>query len=171
MRRWTWIWLSVALCAPEALAAQGDSVSRRHSAALQDVQRATFRRATVHYGKWLTTGAAVAFTVMASKEHRASRRDWKQLLQICRSADSACVLSPDGRYQMYEAEFLYQRSLYYDRRASHRMLGAQASLVVTAALFILDLRPGDGPENIPFSPLKVAVEPTGAALVGLRLTF
>ncbi len=128
----------------------------------------------VHYGKWLTAGAAVAFTVMAAHEHSYSRRDWNDLMAMCRSADDACARGSDGQYIRFEAEALYQRSLYYDRRANRRLLGAQASLLVTAALFILDLRGrNDEPDNIPFAPLRITVEPMrgGAALVGLRLTF
>jgi hypothetical protein len=128
----------------------------------------------VHYGKWLTAGSAVAFTVLAAHEHRRSRREWDDLLTLCRSAMDACVLGGDGRYVRSDAERLYARSLYYDARANRRLLGAQASLLVTAALFILDLRGrDDGPDNIPFSPFKVTgkLGRDGAALVGLRLTF
>jgi hypothetical protein len=72
-----------------------------------------------------------------------------------------------------DAEALYQRSLYYDRRANRRLLGAQGSLLVTAALFILDLRGrNDGPDNIPFSPFRVTAEPTrNGAAVGVQLRF
>jgi hypothetical protein len=127
----------------------------------------------VHYGKWLTAGAAVAFTVMAAREHDYSRRAWDDLLTICRSADDACARRGDGRYVRSDAELLYQRSLYYDGRANRRLLGAQASLLVTAALFILDLRGrNDEPDNIPYSPLRVSLEPrTGAAQVGMRFRF
>ena len=131
-------------------------------------------RTAVHYGKWLTAGAAVAFTVMGAHEHSYSRHDWDRLLVICRSADDACERATDGRYLGSDAEFFYQRSLYYDRRANRRLLGAQGTLLVTAALFILDLRGrNDEPDNIPFRPLRVTVEQTrdGAALVGLRLAF
>jgi hypothetical protein len=139
---------------------------------LQDVQRATWRRATVHYGKWLTASSAVAFTVMAAQEHHTSARAWDGLLTMCRSSGNACTLAPDGRYQAVPAESLYQRSLHFDRRARHRLLGAQASLLVTAALFLLDLRPGDGPDNIPFAPLRVTASPTEGRLhVGMRFAF
>jgi hypothetical protein len=135
--------------------------------------RLSWRHGAVHYGKWLTAGAAVAFTAMAAHEHSHSRRNWDDLLAMCRSADDACVRGGDGRYVRSEAELLYQRSLYYDRRANRRLLGAQASLLVTAALFIIDLRGrNDEPDNIPFSPLRVTVEPTrDGALVGLRIAF
>lgn len=135
--------------------------------------RPTWREPAVHYGKWLTAGATVAFTFMAAREHRSSRRDWDALLAICRSARDACVLGPDGRYLRSDAELFYQSSRVFDRRANRRILGAQASLLVTAALFILDLHPGrEGPDNIPFAPLRVTVEPSGdGALLGVRLTF
>ena len=160
MMRSTWIVASVLVaCAPQLQA--------------QEQHVPTFRRTAVHYGKWLTAGAAVAFTAMAVHEHRFSRSDWDDLLTICRSADNACARGGDGRYVRADAEFLYERSTYYDRRANRRLLGAQASLLVTAALFIIDLSGrNDEPDNIPFSPLRVTVEPTrdGAAL-GMRIAF
>lgn len=135
--------------------------------------RPTWREPAVHYGKWLTAGATVAFTFMAAREHRFSRRDWDALLTICHSAQDACALGADGRYLRSDAELFYQSSQMFDRRANRRILGAQASLLVTAALFILDLHPGrDGPDNIPFSPLRVTAEPTGdGARLGLQLRF
>jgi len=135
---------------------------------------ASLRDGAVHYGKWLTAGAAVAFTVMAAHEHSYSRRHWDDMLTLCRSADAACARGSDDRYLSPQAELLYQHSMYYDRRANRRLLGAQASLLVTAALFIIDLSGrNDEPDNIPFRPLWVTLEPSrdGAALVGLRLTF
>lgn len=158
MNRGMWIRLAVAICAAGPVAAQ---------------EHATWPRATVHYGKWLTAGTAVAFTAMAAREHERSRRDWDALLAICRSADDACLLGPDGRYLRGDAEARYRRSLYYDARANRRLLGAQATLLVTAALFILDLRSGGGePENIPLAPVKVTLQPTGdGAAIGMRIAF
>jgi hypothetical protein len=129
-------------------------------------------RAAVHYGKWLTAASTAAFTLFAAQEHRRSRRDWDALLVICRSAEDACATGTDGRYLRADAEQLYQRSRAFDRRANRRLLGAQASLLATAALFLLDLRPGEGPENIPFSPIEVMVTPRGGgAELGMRIAF
>jgi hypothetical protein len=148
-----------AALAPPALAQAPRPPSSRHGAE--------------HYGKWLAAGAAVAFTVMAAHEHSRSRADWDDLLALCRSTSDACLRGSDGRYMRTDAEALYQRSLYYDRRANRRLLGAQGSLLVTAALFILDLRGrNDGPDNIPFSPFRVTAEPTrNGAAVGVQLRF
>ena len=142
--------------------------------AAQAPQRAQpgWQKPAVHYGKWLTAAGAIAFTVFAEREHRNSRRDWNALLAICRSAETACNLGADGRYLRSDAELLYERSLYYDRRANRRLVGAQLSLLATATLFILDLRGGkDGPDNIPFHG-RVTVEPTTDGVrAGLRLPF
>lgn len=178
MMRSTWILTTSLFCVATPVLAQGNGAARRHDGmshetTVQGVQRDTWRRGVVHYGKWVTAGATVAFTIFAQREHRQSRRDWDALLTICRSAQDACELGPDGRYLRNDAELLYQRSRYYDRRANHRLLGAQASLLATAALFILDLHPGrEGPDNIPFSPFRVTVEPTrDGAQVGMRVAF
>ena len=135
--------------------------------------RRTWREPAINYGKWLTAGATAAFTVLAAREHRSSRRVWDALLAICRSAQGACTLGPDGRYLRSDAEILYERSQTFDRRANRRLLGAQASLLVTATLFILDLHPGrEGPDNIPFSPLRVSISPTAdGAAVEMRIAF
>ena len=158
MNRAMWMWLAVAICVPGPLTAQ---------------ERATPRPAVVRYGKWLTAGGAVAFTIMAAREHRYSRGEWDALLAICRSGEDACLLGPDGRYLRGDAEARYRRSLYYDARANRRLLGAQATLLVTAALFILDLRSSRGePENIPFAPVRVTASPADARVeVGLRFAF
>jgi hypothetical protein len=178
MMRLAWCLVAATCGVPGLLSAQDDGVGRRYDATLyatnaQDVQRTTSRRTTVHYGKWLTAGAVVTFTLMAAHEHRFSRRDWDALLAICRSADDACARGSDGRYVRTDAELAYQHSVFYDRRANRRLLGAQASLLVTAALFILDLRRGDDePENIPFAPVRVTASPTlDGAAVGLRIAF
>lgn len=143
-----------------------------HASAWRNVQRTTWRQDVVHYGKWLAAGGVAAFTALAAGEHHKSSREWDALLAICRSADDACTLGADGRYQRADAEQLYQRSRAYDRRANKRLLGAQASLLLTAALFILDLRPEEGPENIPYSPLEVTASPAGdGAQVGVRIAF
>jgi hypothetical protein len=134
-------------------------------------QRASFQRTLVHNGKWLTAASVAAFSVAAASEHRRSRREWDQLLTICRSDASACEVGSDGRYQRADAEALYQRSRAYDRRANRWLVGAQLSLIATTALFIIDLHPGEGPENIPF-PSEIRVGSVGGGTgVEMRLAF
>ena len=182
MMRSTWIVATLLVGVLPTLGAQSDqAISRQPSAVgtdsrwlLADGQRrgSSFTGIAIHYGKWLTAGATAAFTVLASNEHQKSRRQWNALLDICRSADDACQIGSDGRYARGDAEALYQSSRMFDRRANHRLLGAQVSLLATAALFLLDRHPGSGPDNIPFSPMRVTVEPTSdGAAVGMRIAF
>ena len=113
------------------------------SAPAQDtLPQRSFTRGLVHYGKWATGAATVAFTVMAAHEHARSNQ----------ASDA-------------------QQSAYHDRRARARILAAQTSLLATAALVLLDLRhqPG-GPGNKPLAPLEVAPTPGGARLC-LRLAL
>lgn len=178
MNRSTWILAALLVALVPTLEAQAQSafsylpsaVSEADSRRLTADSRAV--RGAVHYGKWLTAAGTATFTLMAAREHRFSRREWDALLDICRSADEACATGPDGRYLRADAEQRYQNSRAFDKKANRRLLGAQVSLLVTAALFILDLRPGAGPENIPFAPVRVTVEPTGdGAAAGVRIAF
>ena len=142
------------------------------SAAVKTPPRNAWGRDAAHLGKWVTAAGTAALTLLGAEQHRLSRRDWNALLTICRSAQDACALGPDGRYVRSDAELLYQRSRAFDRRANRRLLGAQASLLATTALFIIDLHPGEGPDNIPFAPMRVGLTPTGdGAAVGVRLGF
>ena len=126
-----------------------------------DVPRASFQRTAVHSGKWLTALTSAALIMFAQREHAHSTRDWHALLDICRSAPDACAVGSDGRYLRPDAEQLYQRSRAFDRRANRWLFGAQAGLLATTALFIIDLHPGAGPDNIPYPPVRV----------GMRIAF
>ncbi len=130
-------------------------------------------RSLVHYGKWATAAAALAFSVMAAREHTNSDRVFDQLFGICRANNSDCLLGPDGRYQNPVAEQLYQASLAFDRRARTRLLAGQAGLLITAGLFLADLRhKTSGPGNIPFNPLELSVdERSSSARLGIRVAF
>ncbi len=142
----------------QAICRQSSVVCTENRRLTTDDQRASFQRAVVHNGKWLTAATVAALIVFAQHEHSQSRREWSALLDICRSAQDACALGPDGRYVRSDAEQLYQRSRAFDRRANRWLLGAQAGLLATTALFIIDQHPGEGPENIPFpSALQVGV--------------
>jgi len=131
----------------------------------------TFRGTLVHYGKWLTAAGAVALTYSAAQEHQQSRREWNSLLAICRSARDACALGPNGTYLRGDAESLYQISRQHDKKANQWLFAAQAALFTTTALFIIDLHPGQGPDNIPYpSEIRLGGVGTGTG-VEMRLAF
>jgi len=144
---------------------------QRSTAAYQEHQRRSILNTFVHYGKWLTAAMAVGATAMAQNQHQRSRKDWDALLEICRTAADACLTGPDGKYLRADAEALYQRSRNYDLTANRYLVAAQLSLVTTTALFIIDLNPGDGPENIPYpAQLRLGTVGSGAGLE-MRVAF
>ena len=163
---------AITLCALLCLASTAPALG-------QDVKpeprpRWSWTRPVVHYGKWLTAAAAAGMTYLAAREHNRSADSWNNLLTICRLDNADCTIGLDGRYVNPIAEANYQQSLYYDGRARKRLVAGQVALVVTAAMFIADLRGGrNGPPNIPFDPNKLLVEPTsnGGARLGLRLSL
>lgn len=130
-------------------------------------------RGAVHYGKWATAAVALGFTVLAARENQHADDSWQQLRELCRADNSACRQRPDGQYVNSTTELLYQKTLYYDRRARRRLIVGQVSLLTTAALFILDLRyQRRGPPNIPFNGLELLAQPAGTgAHLGIRVPF
>ena len=97
-------------------------------------------RPVVRYGKWLTAATAAGMTYLAAREHSRSADSWNSLLGICRTNNADCAIGLDGRYVNPIAEANYQQSLYYDARARRRLVAGQVALVISAAMFIADLR-------------------------------
>ena len=175
MRRTACLLSGFALLTAMCLSAQArDSVPRpTFHVASRSRGTGNVGRATVHWGKWLAAGSAVAFSVMGAHEHSRSNGEFSQLLTLCRANNDDCLLGTDGTYLNPAAEQLYQTSIHFEGRARLRLLAGQATLLVAAGLFIADLtHQASGPENKPFAPLKVGLDRrTGGALVGVRLTF
>jgi hypothetical protein len=131
----------------------------------------SWKGAAVHYGKWALAAGAIGFTILAQREHNRSQRLWTQLLDICRKNNQDCALDDSGRYVNYQAELLYDESIYYDHRARHRLVAGQLSLLGAAAMFIADRSSrGEKPDNIPLHGLAVAPSRDGV-LVGMRIAF
>ena len=176
MRRCTIVFAFCVGVAAAPLSAQRIAVpqyamAERATTATMAGSQATFRGTLVHYGKWFTAAGAAYLTYLAAHEHQQSRREWSSLLTICRSSRDACAVGPNGTYVRGDAEALYQLSRQHDHRANEWLFAAQAAVFATTALFIIDLHPGQGPDNIPYpSELRVGALPSGTG-VELRLAF
>lgn len=118
--------------------------------------------------KWTLLVTSVGVGLWAWNESRQADDDFDALRRQCTLDPDACVVQ-DGRYANAGAEALYDRANAGDRRARVGLLAGQATLLGSAAFFIVDLRHGGPPENIPYDPDA----PRGRARmqVGVRLPF
>ena len=117
--------------------------------------------------KWTLLAASVTMGLWAYRESNRADDAYAELRRLCEADQSRCTLA-NGAYPDAQAEALYEASNTGDRRARVALLAGQATLLGSAAFFIVDLRHGGPPENIPYDPPAR----TGAAArlrVGLRL--
>lgn len=123
----------------------------------------------VKYGKWAVLAGSVGLNYLALRSHNRADDAFNALKAVCIDR-SRCDLGPDGSYLDPESENLYQSSLRYDRIARGWLLGGEAALAGSAALFVWELtRPKGRPGNIPFEP-EVRSMRWGTGL-GLRVPF
>ena len=122
------------------------------------------------YGKWALAAGSLALNYLAAKDHDRADNVFDSLEQSCFLEHSLCDVGPNGRYSNPEIEGLYQQSLHYDRRARRLLVGGEAALLGSAAIFVWELtRHTSKPDNIPFEPeVRSLRQATG---LGLRLRF
>jgi hypothetical protein len=152
--------IGLVLALPLAVAAQAPLAPSTSAVVLQarPVQDPTPRGRpfvvdVAHWGKWATLGATIGFQVGSTTEQRRADRLQDELRDRCVNDPPACtVTQPDGAYLNADTESLYQRGVDADRAARRYMLLGQLSLLTSVALFVIDLRHGDGagPDNVPF---------------------
>ncbi len=135
--------LLAALCALATPARAQDRAAPRRPSAL------------VHYGKWAALGLAAGFTYLGATTHDRADRDYGDLLAYCRDS-GPCPIGADGRYTNATAEDLYIRVRDGDRKARAWLIGGQVALLTGAAFFIVELKHGREPRNIPFAPYVAA---------------
>jgi hypothetical protein len=123
----------------------------------------------VKYGKWAVLAGSVGMNYLALRAHNRADDAFNALKSLCVDR-TRCDLGPDGSYLDPVSENLYQNSLRDDRIARGWLLGGEAALAGSAALFVWELtRPKGRPGNIPFEP-EVRSMRWGTGL-GLRVPF
>ena len=103
----------------------------------------------IRVAKWALLGVAAGFGTYALTHSDRADRAYGDLRALCSEEPNACEID-GGRYMGARAESLYRGSVREDRRAQVGILGGQLALLGSVALFVVDLRNGRGPENIPF---------------------
>jgi hypothetical protein len=117
--------------------------------------------------KWTLLAASAGLGLWAYRESNRADDDYERLRSLCLSEPARCTLS-SGRYADDGAESLYRSSNAGDRRARLGLLAGEATLLGSAAFFIVDLRHGGPPDNIPYHPPAAA----GARFrAGLRIAL
>ncbi len=130
----------------------------------------------VKWGKWVTLGAAIGFTVAGVVQHNHAQDQWNQLLARCNVDNAKCILGADGQYVDKETETLYEHTVYYDHLARHRIVIGQVNLLASVGMFVLEFKRRQmAPPNIPLHGLDLLIEPArgkdGSARFGLTLPF
>jgi hypothetical protein len=125
----------------------------------------------VKYGKWVVLAGSIGMHYLALQAHNQAEETFDVLESSCGVDQQRCNLGPTGTYTDPEIENLYQITLQYDSRARLWLVGGEAALAGTAALFVWELtRPKGRPDNIPFEPEVRSLRAGGTGL-GLRLAF
>jgi hypothetical protein len=125
--------------------------------------------------KWTLLAVSAGAGLWAWNESRQADQAYAELRRLCRDDAPACTLNA-GRYADPRAEALYDRSTAGDARARVGLLAGQLTLFGSVAFFIVDLRHGGQPDNIPYDPPAAAppgLGPSGGARLraGVRLAL
>jgi hypothetical protein len=119
--------------------------------------------------KWTLLATAVAFGVWSLGETRQADADFDALRVLCERDAASCAVAESGGYANVEAERLYDATRRHDRLARIGIFAGQSAALGSATFFIVDLRHGGSPDDIPYDPSRRAAR--GPTLrVGLRLT-
>ena len=148
--------LIVFVTAIPSLEAQGPVVARKTTVRGHDWTM-------VRVAKWALLGGAVGLGAYALQNSRVAEHAYAQLRERCAVDGDRCVVE-NGHYTDPTTEALFTRSTSADRRAQVGIYGGQVAALGSVALFIYDLRNGQGPSDIPY-PSKRSMG------FGARLSF
>lgn len=137
-----------------------------------------FGHAVIHWGKWVTLGAAVGLTFAALIQHDHAQEQWNQLTARCDpnigGEPALCSLDANGVYRDNTSETLYEHTVYYDHLARRRIVIGEVSLLASVGMFVMEFKRRQmAPPNIPLHGFDVLIEPTaeGGARLGFSLPF
>ena len=118
--------------------------------------------------KWSMVGASVGAALYGLSNNQRADDAYEGLEQMCQADLVRCAArTPAGAYSdpVLESEFQEIRRL--DRRARTGLLVGQAAVASAVVLFILDLRNGRPPPNIPYDSRAPRIEAARAGGVAL----
>lgn len=121
--------------------------------------------------KWVLLGAAIGMGAYSISHSRAARRSYDALRRTCATDPDRCTIVGND-YADPAMEQRFRAISHDDRRAQVGIIGGQLSLLVSATLFILDLRHGRGPGDIPYPQgASSALCASSQSVAALRVPF
>ena len=130
-------------------------------ATAQQVPDTTVRSARnplIRVGKWLTLGLAAGAATYGVVANRDADDRYEDLERICEADHGRCgPRDVSGQYTDPALESEYQDIVRLDDRAKLSLIAAQAALLGSVVLFVLDLPRHGGGEDIPYKPPRLQV--------------
>ena len=120
--------------------------------------------------KWSLAGAAAGTAIYGFIHNQRADERYEALEQVCVQEPVRCgdVLAT-GEYADPELEAEYQAVRKMDARARTALVAGQVGVAASVVLFILDLRNGVSPENIPYEPRTIDIDRSRDGGLSLRV--
>ena len=128
-----------------------------------------FARSRLSIAKWgtLLVSSAVGAYGFAANDDAEDR--YAALEQLCAQDTVRCAdRLPNSAFADASMEAHYQDVVRLDRRARVALIASQVGIATSVVLFILDLREGEAPPNIPYEP-ELSVRSDGTYEVRVRV--
>ena len=123
-----------------------------------DTTTRSTRNPLIRVGKWVTFGLAAGAATYGVVANRDADRRYTDLERICEADPARCgPRDTDGQYTDPALEREYQDIVQLDDRAKLSLIAAQAALLGSVVLFVLDLPRDGGGQDIPYKPPRFQV--------------
>jgi hypothetical protein len=125
---------------------------------------------SMRVAKWSLLAVSAGLGYYAWQQNRIADARYADLQNACVRAPEQCQLTT-RHYDDPALEDLYRQTNHHDAVAQRGMLFGEAALLGSATFFILDLRHGQKPEDIPYDPTRRSRGAGHALRVGVRWHF
>ena len=130
-----------------------------------------FTRSRLSIAKWSTLLVSSAIGAYGFAANDDAEDRYRALEQLCAQDTVRCAdRLPNDAFADAEMEAHYQDVIRLDRRARVALIASQVGIATSVVLFILDLREGEAPPNIPYEP-ELSVRADGAYELKGTITF
>jgi hypothetical protein len=107
--------------------------------------------------KWTTLVAGTASAGYGFSANRDADERYVEIERICQVTPARCTGGATGPYADPVLEAMYQDVRALDKRSRMALIAGQVSLISSVVLFILDLRTGSAPPNVPYDPDRLRI--------------